>query len=164
MVGRSLYGYDDVYRLTSETISALPGGSFNCGANGQKCGTVGYTYDDVGNRQRMTSTLAAIPPGMFFYSANDQLTTDIYDSNGNTVSFAGISNVYDFENRMVQKGAVTIVYDGDGNRLPFRRPARPFYDAFGNLDLHLPVRLPASCSLTVVVFVAARTRRSNRLQ
>lgn len=29
----------------------------------------------------------------------------------------GIGNVYDFENHLVQHGAITIVYDGDGNRV-----------------------------------------------
>jgi hypothetical protein len=54
----------------------------------------------------MASTLPPVPAGMFFYDANDRLTTDTYDNDGNTVSFAGISNVYDFENDMAQKGAV----------------------------------------------------------
>jgi hypothetical protein len=31
------------------------------------------------------------------------------DNNGNTVSSGGISNVYDFENHLIQKGGVTIV-------------------------------------------------------
>jgi RHS repeat-associated protein len=107
--GRTVsYGYDSLYRLTSEAISADPHG---------KNGTVSYAYDPVGNRQQMASTLPPVPAGMFFYDANDRLTTDTYDNDGNTVSFAGISNVYDFENHMVQKGAVKIVYDGDGNRV-----------------------------------------------
>ena len=28
-----------------------------------------------------------------------------------------MTNVYDFENRLVQRGGVKIVYDGDGNRV-----------------------------------------------
>jgi hypothetical protein len=28
-----------------------------------------------------------------------------------------VTNVYDFENRLVQRGGVKIVYDGDGNRV-----------------------------------------------
>lgn len=52
-----------------------------------------------------------------FYDNNDRLTTDIYDSNGNTTSSAGISNTYDFENRMTGHGAINLVYDGDGNRV-----------------------------------------------
>ena len=36
------------------------------------------------------------------------------DANGNTTSSAGITNLYDFENRMTQNGSVLLVYDGDG--------------------------------------------------
>jgi RHS repeat-associated protein len=39
------------------------------------------------------------------------------DANGNTTSSSGISNTYDFENRMLTHGSVTLVYDGDGNRV-----------------------------------------------
>jgi len=60
---------------------------------------------------------AAVSAGMFFYDANDRLTTDLYDNDGNTVSSGGIQDVYDFENHLIQHGAVAIVYDGDGNRV-----------------------------------------------
>jgi hypothetical protein len=116
--GRSItYGYDDVYRLTSETISALQGGSFTCGANNQKCGAIDYTYDSVGNRKQMNSTLGAIPAGLWNYDSNDRLSTDTYDDAGNTVWSAGIENKYDFENHLVQHGDIKVVYDGDGNRV-----------------------------------------------
>jgi RHS repeat-associated protein len=78
---------------------------------------VSYTYDNVGNRTAMTSTLGAVPGGTFSYDNDDRLSIDTYDANGNTISSAGIAHAYDFENRMVQKGAVTIAYDGDGNRV-----------------------------------------------
>ncbi len=45
------------------------------------------------------------------------MTTDDYDANGNTISSGGISYGYDFENRLLMRGAVSIVYDGDGNRV-----------------------------------------------
>jgi len=107
--GRTVaYGYDNVYRLTSEAITNDPGSNN---------GTVSYTYDNVGNRLAMTSTLGAVPGGTFSYNENDQLAIDTYDANGNTISSAGISYVYDFENRLLMRGAVTIVYDGDGNRV-----------------------------------------------
>src|SRR5215472_6228699 len=107
--GRNVaYGYDPAYRLTSEAITGDPGG---------RNGTVSYTYDAVGNRLQMNSTLAAVPPGSFSYDANDRLTTDTYDNNGDTISSAGISSAYDFEDRLIGHGAVTIVYDGDGNRV-----------------------------------------------
>lgn len=107
--GRTVnYGYDNVYRLTSEAITGDPAGNN---------GTVNYTYDPVGNRTNMTSTLAAVPGGSFSYDANDRLSIDSYDNNGNTTSSAGISFSYDFENRMLMRGSLTIGYDGDGNRV-----------------------------------------------
>lgn len=42
---------------------------------------------------------------------------DAYDANGNTTSSAGITNTYDFENRMTGHSAVSLVYEGDGNRV-----------------------------------------------
>src|SRR5205807_9786878 len=66
---------------------------------------------------QMTSTLNGIPGGSFSYDANDRIGGDTFDANGNTTSSAGISSTYDFENRMLTRGAVTIVYDGDGNRV-----------------------------------------------
>ena len=51
------YGHDALYalyRLTQESVSGDPNG---------KNGTVSYAYDNVGNRQRMNSTLGAVPAG-----------------------------------------------------------------------------------------------------
>ena len=108
--GRSLvYGYDNDYRLASEAITGDPSGNN---------GTVNYTqYDAVGNRLQMTSTLSAVPGGSFNYDANDRLATDVYDANGNTTGFAGTTINYDFENRMLTHGSLSLVYDGDGNRV-----------------------------------------------
>ena len=107
--GRTVgYTYDNLYRLTSETIASDPN-AIN--------GAVSYTYDPVGNRKQMTSSLAPIPAGLFNYDANDRFTAgDTYDNNGNTISSGGIGNVYDFENHLIQKGGATMLYDGDGNR------------------------------------------------
>jgi len=73
-------------------------------------------YDAVGNRLTMTSTLGGVPSGSFSYDANDRLSVDTYNNNGNTTASGGITNNYDFEDRMTQHGSVTLVYDGDGNR------------------------------------------------
>jgi RHS repeat-associated protein len=107
--GRTVnYGYDDLYRLTSETI---------IGAATQN-GTVSYQYDSVGNRQKITSTLPAISSsGLLNYDANDRTATDPYDANGNFLTSGAGGNVYDFENRLVGAGARILVYDGDGNRV-----------------------------------------------
>ncbi len=108
--GRTVsYGYDNDYRLMSETIATDPGG--NNGAEN-------YTYDAVGNRKTLTSTIPSLPGSISYsYDANDRLSTDTYDNDGNTVVSGGIANTYDFENRMLTHGAVSIVYDGDGNRV-----------------------------------------------
>jgi RHS repeat-associated protein len=65
----------------------------------------------------MTSTLGAIPAGLWNYDSNDRLSTDTYDDAGNTVWSAGIENKYDFENHLIQHGEIKVVYDGDGNRV-----------------------------------------------
>ena len=93
----------------SETIA---GGSLN--------GAIDYTYDPVGNRIQRASTVAAVPAATYAYDANDRLTADTYDGNGNTTASGAATYNYDFENHlMVQAGqtAVSIVYDGDGNRV-----------------------------------------------
>ena len=85
-------------------------------------------YDPVGNRTQQTSTVPAISSGSFGYDADDRLSADVYDPNGNTVNSGGIANVYDFENHLVQQGGATMVYDapfasrrgsrdGNGNRV-----------------------------------------------
>lgn len=110
--GRTVnYAYDEVYRLTSETITGAPVSTQN--------GAVGYTLDAVGNRTTRSSTLAALAPQSFAYDANDRITTDTYDNNGNTTGANGRTFSYNFENRIksANGGAITIVYDGDGNRV-----------------------------------------------
>jgi RHS repeat-associated protein len=114
MSGRTVnYSYDDLYRLTSEAIGADPNG-INGAAN--------YTYDAVGNRKQLTSALAPVPAGLWNYNANDQITSDSYDANGNTTASGGLTYAYDFDNHLVQKGGLTIIYDGDGNRVAKTTP------------------------------------------
>jgi YD repeat-containing protein len=107
--GRTVnYAYDDLYRLTSETIAGAPAQN----------GSISYQYDSVGNRLQRNSTVPAIPAtGLLNYDANDRTATDPYDANGNLLNAGAGSNVYDFENHMVQAGGVRLVYDGDGNRV-----------------------------------------------
>jgi RHS repeat-associated protein len=113
--GRSIsYGYDALYRLVSETISNDPVSAGN--------GSIGYSYDAVGNRLTRTSTLAAVPATTSSVDANDRLASDSYDNNGNTVSSNSNTYQYDSENRLVTlnagtAGEVRYVYDGDGNRV-----------------------------------------------
>ena len=100
--GRNVaYGYDADYVLTSETITGDPPPASN---NGSET----YTYDVVGNRKTLTSTVPALPGNQTFsYDSNDRLTTDTIDNNGNTTLSGGVSNTYDFENRMTAHGTTT---------------------------------------------------------
>lgn len=75
------------YRLTTETISG------DSSATPQD-GTISYSYDAVGNRTQMTSTVPAIPAGLFQHANDQPQGSDTYDANGNTVSSGGISATY----------------------------------------------------------------------
>jgi len=106
--GRTVnYSYDNLYRLTNETIASDPNG-----VNG----AASYVYDPVGNRKQKTSTIPGYPGGLSNYNASDQLATDTYDANGNTTLSTGLGYAYDFENHLIQQGGITYTYDGDGNR------------------------------------------------
>ncbi len=105
--GRNVaYGYDSLYRLTSETVTADPH-SHNF--------TNGYAYDAVGNRQQLT--VNGVTANTYTYDSDDRLGSDQYDADGNTTNSLGVASSYDFENHLIQKGGVTVVYDGDGNRV-----------------------------------------------
>jgi RHS repeat-associated protein len=110
--GRTLnWSYDGIYRLTNETISADP-------AN--KDGVVTYTLDSVGNRKTIASSLSGVNSGgTFSYTPDDELSTDMYDNNGDTTHSGANSFTYDSENHLMamNSGAVTLLYDGDGNRV-----------------------------------------------
>ena len=105
------YTYDAAHRLTGETITGA--------ASTAHDGTIVYTLDPVGNRLERASTVAALAPQSFGYDANDRLTSDVYDPNGNTTQSGGQAYAYDSEHRIksVGGGAVTLLYDGDGNRV-----------------------------------------------
>jgi RHS repeat-associated protein len=113
--GRAVaYSYDNTHRLTTETVSGAP-----------DSGSASYTLDDVGNRLTRTSTLPGVEGQSLTYDPNDRLATDTYDANGNTTvghivqSAPTVSDAYDFEDRLINRnnGQVTVVYDGDGNRV-----------------------------------------------
>jgi RHS repeat-associated protein len=96
--------------LTDESIASSPDG-IN--------GAIHYVYDPVGNRLSRTSTVTPVPSAAYAYDPNDRLATDIYDANGNTINSGTANYTYDFQNRLkTQNGsAVSIIYDGDGNRV-----------------------------------------------
>jgi RHS repeat-associated protein len=104
--GRTVdYGYDATYRLLNETITNDPQGTN---------GSIGYSYDATGNRLSRTSTVSGISNQSASYDANDRPTSDTYDDNGNLLTADGTSYRYDYANRLVSDGSITLTYDGDG--------------------------------------------------
>ena len=52
------------------------------------------------------------------YDADDRISGDTFDANGNTLTSGGVTYPYDFEDRLLTtSNGVTIIYDGDGNRV-----------------------------------------------
>ena len=109
--GRALnWSYDGIYRLTNESISNDPE---------HVNGSVAYGLDPVGNRLTETSSLSGVNSGSFGYNVDDELSSETYDSNGNTLATGGKTFTYDSQNRLrtMNGGAVSIVYDAFGNRV-----------------------------------------------
>jgi RHS repeat-associated protein len=103
------WSYDGIYRLTNESIT---------GASGGKNGNVAYGLDPVGNRESENSSLSGVPSGSFGYNADDEVSTESYDQNGNTLATGGKTFAYNSQNQLVSMGStVALVYDGDGNRV-----------------------------------------------
>lgn len=110
--GRSVnWTYDGIDRPTSEIISSDPTKANN--------GNVSYGFDPVGNRLSENSTLTGIPSGSFGYNADNEVSSETYDTNGNVLTAGGKTFSYDSENHLtgMNGGAVAMVYDAFGNRV-----------------------------------------------
>jgi RHS repeat-associated protein len=109
--GRTVqWSYDGINRLTGENIA---------GAAGNANGSASYSLDPVGNRLSDSSSIPDVPSGSYGYNADDEVNTETYDLNGNTLTTGGKAFSYDSENHLTSMngGAVTLIYDGDGNRV-----------------------------------------------
>lgn len=82
------WGYDALYRLTNETV-----------AGASPTGALGYGYDQVANRTNRSGTLGSLTATNYIYGSNDWLTTDAYDSEGNTRTNGANVYLYDWANR-----------------------------------------------------------------
>jgi RHS repeat-associated protein len=72
----------------------------------------------VGNRTAASSSESGLIPVSGTFNADDELSAETYDQNGNVAATGGKSFVYDSENHLVSMGStVLLVYDGDGNRV-----------------------------------------------
>lgn len=120
------YTYDDLHRLTGETVASDPHGNN---------GTVTYSLDAVGNRLNRVSSIATLTSQLNqSYNARDWLSGDTYTANGSTVTghlsplAPGLSpetsgtDVYDFEEHLILRtkpdgSSINVSYDADGNRV-----------------------------------------------
>ncbi|MEO7100839.1 MAG: tandem-95 repeat protein [Luteolibacter sp.] len=124
--------FDKLLRLTSESISQ--GGLGVPPQTSPPAGTLSYSYDSVGNRtSRTTSGPVAqiIPSQSQSFTANDRLTSDTYDANGNTTqsvpavpagSSSSVTDVYSFDNKLIRRTTadgktIDLTYNPDGHRL-----------------------------------------------
>jgi ethanolamine utilization protein EutA (predicted chaperonin) len=60
---------------------------------------------------------AVVPSGSWNYNADDELSDETYDQDGNVTAADGKTFSYDSQNELVSMngGAVQMVYDGDGS-------------------------------------------------
>jgi RHS repeat-associated protein len=108
--GRAVaWSFDGIYRLTGETVSG----------DAHYNGSVSYGLDPVGNRLSGTSTLQGVSSGSFSYNADDELTGELYDADGNVTETGGKTFAYDSRNELISmnSGAISITYNGFGNRV-----------------------------------------------
>jgi RHS repeat-associated protein len=115
---QSVYRYDGLHRMVSETITGDPDG---------QNGVAGYTLDAVGNRLNRLSTVGLLGDQSFSFDTRNLLQGDTYDANGNTlvgrdVPGAPPSDEYDAWNRLIQRTedsgrVLTFLYDADGTRI-----------------------------------------------
>ena len=130
--GSQTFGYDDLYRLTSAT------GIY---------GTVGYTYDKVGNR--LTKTIDGATDTYTYTSGTNRLN-DItganpqsfsYDANGNITAMGTRTLAHNQNNRLIQvvENTTTLgTYTHNGNGQRIKKASADgttiyHYDRFGNL-------------------------------
>jgi RHS repeat-associated protein len=111
--GRTLtWNYDGIYRLTNEAISSDPSNNN---------GSVSYGLDPVGNRSSAASSLSPVQSGSWTYNADDEISSETYDADGNVLAAGGVNYTYDSENRMTSMTGngkvVTMVYDAFGSRV-----------------------------------------------
>jgi len=104
------WNFDDIYRLSSEGISGAPN---------NKNGSITYGLDPVGNRTSASSSIPGLTPIGGTFNQDDELSSETYDQNGNVLATGGKTFSYNSQNQLTSMngGAVTIIYDGDGNRV-----------------------------------------------
>ena len=108
------WSYDGINRLTGEAINS---------DEAKNSGSVSYSLDPVGNRSFAVSTLGTLSSGSWSYNADDEVSSETYDDNGNILSTGGKTFTYDSENHMTSMtgngSVVTMAYDWGPRRQVF---------------------------------------------
>jgi hypothetical protein len=79
---------------------------------------VAYGLDPVGNRTSVSSGISGLSPVAGSFNPDDELSAESYDQNGNVTATGGKTFAYNSQNQLISMGGtVSIVYDGDGNRV-----------------------------------------------
>jgi RHS repeat-associated protein len=123
------YTYDALNRLASAKDNRIA-------AQGGPSNPTTYSYDPAGNLagyaypntvqtgnvfntlNRLTQTCqATTSPACSASSKLGSFTYTLGAAGNRTAVSVGITNTYDFENHMLKHGSVSMVYDGDGNRV-----------------------------------------------
>ena len=71
------------------------------------------------DRPSQSSALQSINSDSFSCNPDDESTGEMYEADGNVTETGGKTFAYDSQNELVSMngGAVSLVYDGDGNRV-----------------------------------------------
>jgi YD repeat-containing protein len=98
-----MYTYDENGKKKTETLNSH---------------TTQYDYDELNRLINKQMADGSRTTYTFTYNVNDRMSTESYDPNGNTTLSGARTFTYNFENRLktMNGGAVTNIYDGDGNR------------------------------------------------
>jgi RHS repeat-associated protein len=110
--GNWAYGYDDLNRMTSASVSA------NGGVRLPASWT--YVYDRFGNRWQQNVTSGSGPSSSLSFDANNHIIGSgiTYDAAGNVTDDGTNTYTYDAEERIasVPSQSANFYYDGDGRR------------------------------------------------
>jgi hypothetical protein len=118
-------------RLTNETVGLAPSGHN---------GSVSYGLDPVGNRLSEVPSLGGVSSGGWGFNADNEISGESYDQNGNVTAADGKTFSYNSQNQLVSMTAsgtsAIITYDGDGNRVG--RVAHPSFEISPDRQLWVP--------------------------
>ena len=74
-------------------------------------GSVSYGLDPVGNRLSEVSSLGGVSSGSWIFNADDELSSETYDADGNVTSTGGKAFSYDSQNERKRVFQLSITHN-----------------------------------------------------